>query len=286
MDLTEVEISSVRLFVIFLHAFALVLQVIGVYVLYHTNNLRATQKIILMNVSFCHIVHSVFAIYTFSKPIENSEVPNKGLWLSYVLGFHYTLLMHCLFIGRMLEIYLHLKYPIYMTKKVSYFIIMLLWLMSWFLAFAVSLIIRCCSNLKDKLFRYIVSIMIWCVVCTALFVYSYIYRKWTSLHRNIPRIKQSARRNSNAFLVPFLVVFTFAFFQGSGSVLMMIQNTIELSGSSKSLLECVMSMLFAFGVISDALIYIFLQKVIRKKFLLKIRYCLVEISCRLKCWSS
>ena len=286
MGCNEVEISSFLLFLIFLYVFCAIVQIIGVYVLYNTNNLRVTQRIILLNIGFCNVLYSISCICVFSKMIWNNQELKEMPCLIFVLAFNYIFLMHYLSIDRMLEIYLHLKYPILVTKKISDFVIILLWLISLLLTFITYLVTLYYRNLKVKLFRYILSIMIWYVLCTALFIYSYMYRKWTSLHRNVPRIKQSARRNSNAFLVPFLVVFTFAFFQGSGSVLMMIQNTIELSGSSKSLLECVMSMLFAFGVISDALIYIFLQKVIRKKFLLKIRYCLVEISCRLKCWSS
>ena len=287
MGHTKVEISSFQLFLIFLYVFSAIVQIIGVYVLYHTKNLRVTQRIILINIGICHISYSISCICDFSKMIWNSqELIGSPCLYVVILGFNYTLLVHYLSIDRMLEIYLHLKYPIVMTKQISYFVIILLWLISLLLAFIVLLVTCFYPNLKGKLSMYLLPIMIWSVLCTALLIYSYMYRKWTSLRRNVPRIKQSAQRNSNAFLIPFLIVFTFTFFQGSGSVLMMIQNTVELSAMGKSLLECVMAMLFAFGVISDALIYIFLRKDIRKKFLLKIRNCLAGISPQFKCWSS
>ena len=43
MGYNEVEISSFQLFLIFLYTFSAVVHIIGVYVLYHTNNLRLTQ---------------------------------------------------------------------------------------------------------------------------------------------------------------------------------------------------------------------------------------------------
>ena len=275
MGYNEVEISSFQLFLIFLYTFSAVVHVIGVYVLYHTNNLRLTQRIILINIGICHISFSISCICHLSKGIWNNQnLPGSPCLHSFILGLNYTLLMNYLFIDRMLEICLHLKYPILVTKKISYFVIILLWLINLLLAFIVCLVTCFYRNLENKLIWYIFPIMIWTLLCTALFAYSYMYRKWASLRRNVPRIKQNVRRNSNAFLISFLVVVTFAFFQGSGSVLVMIQNTVELSASSKSLLECVIFMLFAFGVISDALIYIFLQNDIRKKLLLKIRNCL------------
>ena len=275
MGYTEVEISSFQLFLIFLYTFSAVVQIIGVYVLYHTNNLRLAQRIILISIGICRISFSISCICDLSGRMwNNQKLPGILCLHNLIFGLDYTLLMNYLSIDRMLEIYLHLKYPILVNKKISYFVIILLWLISLLLAFIVRLVACYYHNLENELVSYISSIMIWTVLCTALFVYSYMYRKWASLRRNVPRIKQNVRRNSNAFLIPFLVVVTFAFFQGSGSVLLMIQSTVELSASSKSLLECVMFMLFAFGLISDNLIYIFLQKDIRKKLLLKIRNCL------------
>ena len=50
MDFNKVEVSSFRL-TFFIHTFCAVLQVTGFCVLYHINNLRATQQVILVNVS-------------------------------------------------------------------------------------------------------------------------------------------------------------------------------------------------------------------------------------------
>ena len=275
MGYTEVEISSFQSFLIFLYTFSAVVQIIGVYVLYHINNLRLAQRIILINIGICHISFSISCICDLSERIwNNQKLPGSPGLHTFIFVLDYTLLMNYLSIDRMLEIYLHLKYPILVNKKISYFVIILLWLISLLLAFIVRLVACYYHNLENELVSYISSIMIWTVLCTALFVYSYMYRKWASLRRNAPRIKQNVRRSSNAFLIPFLVVVTFAFFQVSGSVLLMIKNTVELRASSKNLLECVMLMLYAFGLISDDLIYIFLQKDIRKKLLLKIRNCL------------
>ena len=173
-----------------------------------------------------------------------------------------------------------------MTIKVSLFIIMLLWLVSLLLVFAVFLVTYFHSSFEEKLFMYISPIMIWCALCTAVFVYSYIYRKWKVLSKNAVGTRQRVKTNANAFLIPLLVVFTFFLFQGSTSVVMIIQNTVELNASNKSLLKSVMSILFSFGEISDALIYIFLQKDVRRKILLNITRFVVGISCQLKTPSS
>ena len=84
----------------------------------------------------------------------------------------------------------------------------------------------------------------------------------------------------------FLVVVTFILFQGSGSVLLIIESTVELNASTKSLLQCVGFMLFAFGGISDVLMHILLQRDIKKKLLLKFRKRFIEVLLQFKCWSS
>ena len=65
MDFNKVEVSSFRLTLIFIHTFCAVLQVTGFCVLYHTSNLRATQRVILINVNLCHIFCSIYLIYGF-----------------------------------------------------------------------------------------------------------------------------------------------------------------------------------------------------------------------------
>ena len=152
--------------------------------------------------------------------------------------------------------------------------------------FTVFLVTYFYSSFEEKLFMYISPIMIWCALCTAVFVYSYIYRKWKVLSKNTVGTRQRVKTNANAFLIPLLVVFTFFLFQGSASVVMIIQNTVELNASNKSLLKSVMSILFSFGGISDALIYIFLRKDVRRKILLNITRFVVGISCQLKTPSS
>ena len=274
MDFTK------EIILVFLSAFSAVLQVIGVYVLYHTNNLRATQRMILINVGFDHILCLISSIP------RNIQGLDEYSWLAYVPAFNYALIMHYLSIDRMLEIYLHLKYPIYMTKKVSHFIIVLLWLISSLLVAVVLLVTYFHPNFEEKLFMFIFAIMIWCALCTAVFVYSYIYRKWTVLRKDAQGTRQCARANTNAFLLPVLVVFTFILFQGSGSVIIIIQNTAELNARTSSLLKYVIFMLFTFGDISDALIYIFLQKDVRKKILLNITRLAVGISRQFKTRSS
>ena len=77
----------------------------------------------------------------------------------------------------MLEIYLHIKYPLYVTKKVTYVIVIILWSISLVMADIVSIITYDHSNLYKKLTYFIYPIMSWSVLLTLSFVYVYIYHK-------------------------------------------------------------------------------------------------------------
>lgn len=146
-----------------------------------------------------------------------------------------------------------------MTKKVTYVIVIILWSISLVMAIIVSAITYDNSGLHKKLAWFIYPIMSWSIFFTLLFVYVYIYQMWKVLLRNTPSKKKFSPMKSR-FLIPFLVVFTFILFEGCGSRISIITNSIELNRSVDKFTRCISLMLFATAEISDALIYIILQK--------------------------
>lgn len=96
---------------------------------------------------------------------------------------------------------------------------------------------------------------------------------WKVLLRNTPSKKKFSPMKSR-FLIPFLVGFIFILFEGCGSLISIITNSIELNRSVDKFTRCISLMLFATAEISDALTYIILQKYIRKKNSIIIKNCL------------
>ena len=80
MIFTRKLILNLQLYLVFLYAFTAILQVIGIYVLYVTKRLRGSQRIILINVSICHLWFSVCSIFKLSIGIiKNSIELNKNV---------------------------------------------------------------------------------------------------------------------------------------------------------------------------------------------------------------
>ena len=149
MSFTTVQISDFRYFFsVFLYICPAVLQVAGICVLYHTKYLRTIQRIILINVSICLLGFSFYIIFEFSCTITNSEELRKITDCFIHVPFAICpLLMLYLSIDWMLEIYLHLKYPIYVTKNCSYFIVKVLWIVILTSGVIIGIVI--CGALRD-----------------------------------------------------------------------------------------------------------------------------------------
>ena len=80
-----------------------------------------------------------------------------------------------------------------MTRKVSYFIMMFLWLISFFRVFLVTYYY---PNLKVTLFMHIFLIMIWCVLCTASFVNGIIHTENGEFYVKMPQWKNMVALNT------------------------------------------------------------------------------------------
>ena len=279
MSFTAVQISDFQMFSVFLYIFSAMLQIAGIYVLYHTKVLRAIQRMILINISLCHLGFSVYIIFELSYTMINGEEPRKFTdCFSYVRFTIYPLLILYLSIDRMLEIYLHLKYPIYVTKKCSYFIVKVLWIVSLTTGGIIGIVIH--YHFTDKkLSHYLFPIISFSVLFTVIFTYIYIYKKWKTLHRNAALGKTQYRHRKSIFLVPFLVVFTFISCEGFAFAMVIVEVTIKSSGYTEDFIHCIIFTLLAVEGICDAFVYIFLQKHVRNKLCLKIKTFLFKASC-------
>ena len=80
MIFTGKLILNLQLYLVFLYAFTTILQVIGIYVLYVKKRLRGSQRIILINVSICHLWFSVCSIFKLSIVIRKNSIElNKNV---------------------------------------------------------------------------------------------------------------------------------------------------------------------------------------------------------------
>ena len=91
-------ISNLQLHLVFLYAISAILQVIGICVLYLTKHLHGSQRIILINISICHLSFSICSIFKLSIIVTNFEAPHLMKFALYFVkripGVIYPLLMH------------------------------------------------------------------------------------------------------------------------------------------------------------------------------------------------
>ena len=150
------------------------MHLIGLYLLFTTKvtNLAINQKYYIISMSgtelcICtlKIAHRIFSIYGFdSVAFKLWTLQTSGCFLCYILS------MILLTVDRFLEVYLNIKYPLWLTERVSKILISSSWVVS--ALFAVGFIIQ---EDMDKV-RYSIIVYFWPISeLTFLFIAILVY---------------------------------------------------------------------------------------------------------------
>ena len=170
---------------------------------------------------------------------------------------------------RFLEIYLNIKYPLYMNSKRIKMIACMVWLIS--LIFATTRLLLCMlysdKSVHLKFYDTTVLLLDVLIVLLAIGTYSYFYIMVKKMHQKNTTRKSTFKR----FKVPFLVILTFILFNVTSTIVLTVASYSVLRENVEDLLWHFSIFLDITGFISDVCIYVFLQKEIRKLCLVLMR---------------
>ena len=250
---------------------------IGLALLSGVKEVLPNQKLLIMNLSAIEMVLSVYLAieegltYTWTGHIEKIFVSNLLF-----MGLRFAVLL--MIVDRFLEVFLNIKYTVFVSIKRLRLVLVMLWLLSA----SVSIILACLASDKAKvhliwlIFDAMITILDIVIVITAVTTYTYFYMMVRRIQQRLRTLtNQFTGRGTNfsinKFKVPFLVVLNFICFNFTGSVLATISSYISLKRNQSVLFYDIVTFFDIASFLSDICIYVFLQKKVRRHFLFYFR---------------
>ena len=261
------------------HGFAAFTHLVGLLLLYRVKFQPVNQRIVIIHLAVTELCTNISQTIVYTL-LMTGRCERKSV-CDYVDRFIYSfvagttkLIMIYITCDRLLEIVMHLRYPIYFTKERVKKIILFLWTFSGIFAFITVLIYMFnIATLKlTGTIRY--SILItkdFVIFITAFMTYSFLYlkvKRFHALDQSQMRTRKCSKTSQNSkFLLPCLVIATYLMFNTTGDVLIIYNRYFADEGQTytKSIISEVAHWLWILGWISDGILYIFMQKSIKEK---------------------
>ena len=268
---TDFEIL-VPAFLFFVSGF---LHMLGCILLYKTKIQLVNQRIILINLSLVEMLLSFsvtancMVLYYFKMAVVQWQYIE--LFMQTFLGFLLKCLMFHLLVDRMLDIHLHMRYPIVCTQKCVIKILACLWIFN-LLAAITAVITRIFTNnyiqtMFVTVYFYTATDVSILLVTIACFIFLYMKVKSLVNCRTTccrSRLKHKVGQYKKKFLLPCLIVTSYILFNLSGVIVLTIRTQMSRTNACSQRLLFAARILLSLGLLSDCVLYVFLQPQVRK----------------------
>ena len=238
----------------------------GLAVLYKVKMPMANQKVITMNLAFAEMICSLFeAIIAGKILLGRNDFLLNFIALSTIYAYKFAMLH--LILDRFFDIYFHIRYSYYFTKRRMIAIYVFLWFTSAVFATVFAVLVK-----QKHQFNIIMSTIIHSflvldglIVVVAILTYIYLYTKVIKSDERLPQSRRvvAKRRTTAKFRIPCLIGITYIILNFSGSIMMSIFNEYHLTCKCRTLYGTALCLIII-GIMTDAIIYIILQKDVRK----------------------
>ena len=252
----------------------MLLHTVGITLLRKPNSFKPNQKLYLVNLS---INEGLFVIvYNFIVFLE-MFTPKAWItyytWLFIMTGIMvpWCNILIVMIFDRFLEVRLNVKYELYASKKKVKMLIFVCWL-TGIIVFISMVFIKHVNRIVvlDKIvFEGYHGLIIFVFVATYVYIYYKIKKEGESIYQKqlSPNSQQEERRT---YFIPFFIILTFILFINIPRLIISLNTKTQ--DEKKIVAIMVSGLLFDCGAMVDALIYIFLNKSIRRKFLHLIKW--------------
>ena len=243
------------------YGLTVVLHTIGLFLLYKARGNLPNQRLVTMNLAAAELLYCLWAII---KDTVNPKSLPVVVFFDIFLYINIRSVIWHIIVDRFLDIWLNLKYDIYITKKVLTIIFFMQWAigvtisMTFVLLFEFKIILPSKGTRKLICFIYL-SFDIF-IIITAISTFTYIFMTVRSIKQ-----KSIKRQNKSGVLdvwlklkIPSLMVLTFIVFNVNSTIMKLIYALYE-----KDNLVDPATFVDICGWLSDSIIYILLQRRIR-----------------------
>ena len=267
---------SMRLLVVVIHTFGIL------FLTKYAKLFAKTQRLYFISLSTSTMLISTHHILTIIIDLTDKLQRQKSWFVVieiihiYGIWFIYYITLIALTLDRFGEVFYNIKYPLYVTQKKTFVLIIVLWIFGicvassfLILTFAYSVLPYKDKDYDDISQDYLYPILDTALVINALIVYTYIYIKLDRTNKLMPRFSRRSesqssqkllpclclirRRNNQKFFVPALIIVTFIIF-------VCIPDAIRSAITIPPMLKRIATSMYSINMISDVIIYIFFTK--------------------------
>ena len=242
----------------------------------------SNQKLLITNLSSTELLYSlIMSTQTILKMLclDRHVIFVIFYWIVLLISFAANkLMMLYLILDRLADIYLHMRYPLFITKARVVKILVALWMLAFIYGAIISVLSFSENNFLNSFhgesdyiqsYNYVMLAIDTTITIVAVTTYLYFYSKVSSIVKRTrsqgKQIKDMNRNYRKKFLIPFLMVATYLAFNVISTVLFTVRRqSVTLDKHSNELLLDIGRIFVMVGFVSDAVLYIFLQKSVRK----------------------
>ena len=247
---------------------------IGLVVLMRVKSAAVNQRIIIINLALTEILFCAnqLAYYAAKNIFHRPSIPLVKVNQTVRPIFHTAnkLVMIHLTLDRFADIYLSLKYALYFSRKQVIKILGAIWIASIAYGVILGIIMEVFTphgeyptiNYKVNFFVSVVLDIF--ITLSAVCTYSYLFHKVRNIMTRDITLNNTKNRSTHPrikFLIPLLMIATYLAFNVTGTF---IQTVAEKKGErERILLIHIAWFMIGFGYLTDAALYVFLQKDVR-----------------------
>ena len=263
----------------------------GIVLLYRMKRTEHNQTLLIINLSATELLYSCHqSLFTILKILDrnNHFAVTTTYWIIVLSSLTANKLMILyIILDRFADIHLHMKYPIFFTKARVIKIVCALWTISVVYGTTIAILAVWGNKLRNpfkgksiyiRSYNYVSLTLDAIITLIAVTTYLYFYNKVSSIVKRTSRqsvIYKGIRHRKKTmilekthikkFLIPFLMIATYLLFIVSSTVCFQVRRRHpSLDESTKRHLLDAGYICIALGYLSDAVLYVFLQKSVRK----------------------
>ena len=251
------------------YSLAALLHLVGLLLLVKVKTKFRNQQMITIHLAISEIFNCLFQVSVSVSALAQSRLYEWYLVLQLFIffsGVSSKLIMMYLTMDRMFDIFLHMRYPIYFTKRCVMIVLSVLWLLSFTVGITCTILQLNILNVAIRKNIYEIRTYLFftldvLITVNAIIIYICLYIKVTAAQRSTHYAAgQSRRQNPLAkFVVPCILVLTYIIFNVTGSAFKMF----HFWNPRKIIFVNASALLVMLGWISDACVYVFAQKDVR-----------------------
>ena len=248
-----------------IYGFPSVLHFAGFVLLYQANRVLPNQRLITMNLAVTEMIYCMVQVIYHALIAADLLTDVVDIILEYTLVSYFCAIRFAILhiiIDRFLDIWLNIKYPIYINSRKILISIAIQWTFSSCFGLIHRLIFKF-KEIDITLYSDVPLDVL--IIVIALLTTLYFFRKLKRIQPNPTSGKNCRQNRSRLWLklkIPLLMVLTFIIFNASSTILIFF--TDGENPNSAEQFQLAYTFLEIFGWTSDALIYILLQKRVRR----------------------